>query len=784
MNLQNGAGGDPRREHGIDTGAARRWLRVGAVAAGIGAAMIGTSGVAAASPEGTGSESRSAERTSQHRGDTPSAGVDKRRSARKGGRNEPARHTRAGAGQERSQASSSTGGSKERLATGIVVRRDHADQGRAKRGTKAETDTANEAGRSHQDTHAPRRLSAVPHTVADGSAHTAVAERPANTAVATQPVAAADAGSSVVAAVVVRPTYPQAVTARPVTTRSILNDVLDWAGLGSLSSQAPLPAVPVGDFLAGVWIGIRKVHYTVANRYGTVSEVTVDEQDADGVVRGVLNGEDPDGDVVDYELVTGPQNGSVQLDADGSFVYTPTESFAHQGGTDSFTVSVSDQNAANPWHTNILANLLGQRPKSYTVTVSVDPVNRAPAIVATPGTPDEDSGAVIIDVHASDGDHDPVVVTVKNPPQYGEIIDNGDGTWTYRPSDDARHAVLTDPDTAPSGEDIVFVATDDRQAQVEYTVRVTIGGHNEPIVNHQPTVPVETDETGSAGGAVDVVDPDGDSLSHDVDNGPSYGQVTVDEDGNFTYVADDGVQHQAAVHNAANPGEPFTDTFTIRSQDEYGDATVTTVSVVIAPANEAPVYTGDTTVNIDNGYESVVKLAGNDSDGDPLTFEIVSIPEGLEVAITENNILTVSGNWVRPFDEYIVVRMTDAAGASVLQSLIMDIRIVGDPIIVEAPEVVNEPGRIPLSYVSPDGVTTTGGTLVFGGDTPQQNSFYINVNHDDGTADVIRKTVDGHEIVILTVPEDQAWQIVLKSSDEDKVVLYAGSTLVDVFDLS
>ena len=55
---------------------------------------------------------------------------------------------------------------------------------------------------------------------------------------------------------------------------------------------------------------------------------------------GVLgNDSDPDGDPLTAVLVTGPSHGSLTLNANGSFSYTPAADFA---GSDSFTYRASD----------------------------------------------------------------------------------------------------------------------------------------------------------------------------------------------------------------------------------------------------------------------------------------------------------------------------------------------------------------------------------------------------------------------------------------------------------
>ena len=76
---------------------------------------------------------------------------------------------------------------------------------------------------------------------------------------------------------------------------------------------------------------------------------------------GVLdNDTDPDGDTLTAVLVTGPTNGTLTLNADGSFTYTPTDNFI---GTDSFTYTAND-GALNS--------------NTATVTINVTTVNSAP----------------------------------------------------------------------------------------------------------------------------------------------------------------------------------------------------------------------------------------------------------------------------------------------------------------------------------------------------------------------------------------------------------------------
>src|SRR5262249_35242088 len=77
----------------------------------------------------------------------------------------------------------------------------------------------------------------------------------------------------------------------------------------------------------------------VADSY-SIGHDQVLQQDAAG---GVLaNDSDADGDPLWVTVVSGPANGSLTLNADGSFAYTPAQGFV---GSDGFTYQVSDGTA-------------------------------------------------------------------------------------------------------------------------------------------------------------------------------------------------------------------------------------------------------------------------------------------------------------------------------------------------------------------------------------------------------------------------------------------------------
>ncbi len=135
---------------------------------------------------------------------------------------------------------------------------------------------------------------------------------------------------------------------------------------------------------------------------------------------GVLsNDEDPDGDTLTVSLSETPTNGSVTLDADGSFVYLPDPDFA---GEDLFTYLASDGS---------------DNSEAVTVTVTVNLPNSAPVAdddsfqleedqvleVSAPGVLENDSSA----------EGQPLTAALVSGVIHGSLILSEDGSFTYAP---------------------------------------------------------------------------------------------------------------------------------------------------------------------------------------------------------------------------------------------------------------------------------------------------------------------------------------------------------------
>src|SRR6266850_2603043 len=142
----------------------------------------------------------------------------------------------------------------------------------------------------------------------------------------------------------------------------------------------------------------------------------------DGVLNvagaGVLtNDSDIDGDSLTAVLVSGPANGSLTLNANGSFSYTPSANF---NGTDSFAYKANDGSADS----NVV-----------TVTLTVTAVNDAPVAAADAYTTSEDTPLTVTAAgvlsNDTDIDGDPLTAVLVTGPANGTLTLNANGSFTY-----------------------------------------------------------------------------------------------------------------------------------------------------------------------------------------------------------------------------------------------------------------------------------------------------------------------------------------------------------------
>ncbi|MCF6386026.1 Ig-like domain-containing protein [Mycobacterium sp. MBM] len=326
-----------------------------------------------------------------------------------------------------------------------------------------------------------------------------------------------------------------------------------------------------------------------------------------------LKSTDPDGDPLVYSvgLSDQPSNGLITMSPDGTFSFIPTSLDDLNNGTDvTFTVRVNDslgmlEHPINPEGNDAFYTVSFHYPG---LGINNLPVFNAPGQATVTDT-DGNTGKVTIVAEATDPDGDTLSYTATA--LFGTVTRNEDGTFTYTPSDTARHLATT---LLGAKTDLVSIWANDGRGGITLlptTVTVDIVG-----ANGAPTVTVNPDTytdpiLGTITGSLDVDDPD-DDLVVVTPNGLSTrgGLVTVLGQ-TYTYVPSLSIRAQGG-----------TDTFTLSVNDLHGATTEVTITVTIDQINVAPVFESAPTIT--NTDHTTGVLTGTfkvrDDNGDTLTF--------------------------------------------------------------------------------------------------------------------------------------------------------------------
>ena len=157
---------------------------------------------------------------------------------------------------------------------------------------------------------------------------------------------------------------------------------------------------------------------TAVNDAYSTNEDTPLNQAASGVLG---NDTDSDGDPLTAVKVTDPGHGTVTLNANGSFTYTPA---ANYYGSDSFTYKANDGTTDSA---------------VVTVTITVNAVNDAP-VAPTGGAAYSTNENAVLDQaapgvlgNATDIDGNPLTAILVGNVSHGTLVLNADGSFTYTP---------------------------------------------------------------------------------------------------------------------------------------------------------------------------------------------------------------------------------------------------------------------------------------------------------------------------------------------------------------
>ncbi len=377
----------------------------------------------------------------------------------------------------------------------------------------------------------------------------------------------------------------------------------------------PGPSVP-GDppLLLGVLAFVRReIQRTFFNSSPTA--VTDSATTSEGLPTRISvldNDTDPNiADVLTVTDFTQAANGVVELNADGSFTYTPTTGYS---GTDTFTYTISDE--ASGWHGHV-AGLHNGHTSTATVSITVTPapVNEAPAAADDSATTAEDTPAVI-DVKTNDTDPngDDISIASVGTAQHGTVVIL-DGTITYTPA------------TNFHGTDTFEYTITDGELTDTATVTVTVTPVNDAPVAVNDAVTVAGNTTNNVIAVLgNDTDPDtADSLTVTVLSAPSTG-------GTATINADNTIAYTPATGFSGT--ETFVYTVSDGTATAAGTVTVTVTPVPVVPVNQAPVAANDSYTMAPGATSAIINVVANDTDPDGDTLTVTAVTGALNGTTT------------------------------------------------------------------------------------------------------------------------------------------------------
>ena len=293
-----------------------------------------------------------------------------------------------------------------------------------------------------------------------------------------------------------------------------------------------------------------------------------------------------------------PVAGTVALNADQSFTYTPADGFE---GSDGFAYTVRDPVGGTA---------------SAEVTITVTRANAAPIAAGdTAQLLAGDSVAVAVLANDNDPDGDAFGIIGIDAP--------GHGTIQVEPDQKIRYTA----EPGFSGIDsFSYTIGDGRGGAGSASVTVTVIARNTPpiaaadLVSTASGVPVTIDALANDN------DPDGDEVSLAGMSLPIHGSLTLTPDQSFVY--------------APAPDFVGTDGFSYTIMDEGGATAIGEVSVAVERRNMPPVATPDSATS--SGQPVTLDLLANDSDpdGDPLRLAALTVPIQGHIAVNTDGRVT------------------------------------------------------------------------------------------------------------------------------------------------
>ncbi len=419
----------------------------------------------------------------------------------------------------------------------------------------------------------------------------------------------------------------------------------------------------------------------------------------DQSVSMTLEIDDVDDTLFTYTIASAPSLGTATISENGLLTYSPSENLF---GADSVTVSVTDSSNAET---------------SRDIPILITPVNDAPEFVGDNDIRTDEDASVELILLATDIESDDVSFAVLSEPENGQlsIVDN---LLNYVPNDN-------------------FFGSDNAELEVSdihggtsmFRVNIEIAA-----VNDAPNIlseSIETAEDQSVNISLEIDDVDDTMFTYVIASAPSLGTATISENGLLTYT----------------PSENLfgADNVTVSVTDNSSAETTRELPILITPVNDAPEFTGDTEISVDEDNSVTVNLLVQDLEDDTILYSVMNTPEGWSAVISDDVLeLTPKANDNGSFQFQIDI--SDGTD-STLQTIAVNVNPIND-----APFISND--TISLSVT-------------------QDRSVSSSVSFED--------IDDGDELTLNVATQPTSGQVTLSQNGQFQYTPNSGATGTDSF---
>jgi VCBS repeat-containing protein len=346
---------------------------------------------------------------------------------------------------------------------------------------------------------------------------------------------------------------------------------------------------------------------------------------------------DVDGDPLSYALSGQAAQGTVAVNAGGTFSYTPNANF---NGTDSFSYTVSDDNGGS---------------NTYVVTVNVAPVNDASVANNDAHSGSEDT-TINGDVLANDSDveGDSLTAALVSGPAHGALTLNSDGSFIFTPN------------TNWSGTDTFsYKANDGTQDSTIATVTLTVSPVNDAPSFTSPAATMATEDVPFSY-SITTADPDtGASLIITAPILPAWLTLTDNGDGTATL--------------SGTPTNAEVGSHSVVLQVSDGSLSASqSFTITVSNANDAPTASNSSFGTLEDTSQSGLLPVATDIDGDPVTYSLNTAASYGVTVVNADGSYTYTPNANYYGSDSFTFMVSDGQGGSNAYSVSVSVTSVND----------------------------------------------------------------------------------------------------------